>query len=166
MPTRVAACNARPPSRRVAFIITSITVIRTICRAGPGQNEFQRSTPGITALLARNETHPGHAPHLCLQLAEAGSSTVACVFRWPSRRGMGTRLRSQVGPANDPRQQRRAVARRVVCHHRTILSADPWADHVPVPSFIVRPAHGVHPARYILVPTPGRTVRNCHSARA
>src|SRR6202162_5258306 len=22
-----------------------------------------------------------------------------------------------------------------LCHHRTILSADPWPDHVPVPSF-------------------------------
>jgi hypothetical protein len=22
-----------------------------------------------------------------------------------------------------------------VCHHRTILSADPWSDEVPVPSF-------------------------------
>jgi hypothetical protein len=21
------------------------------------------------------------------------------------------------------------------CHHRTIMSADPWPDHVPVPSF-------------------------------
>jgi hypothetical protein len=21
------------------------------------------------------------------------------------------------------------------CHHRTILSADPWPDHVPVPAF-------------------------------
>jgi hypothetical protein len=21
------------------------------------------------------------------------------------------------------------------CHHRAILSADPWPDHVPVPSF-------------------------------
>jgi hypothetical protein len=27
------------------------------------------------------------------------------------------------------------------CHHRTILSADPWPDHVP----IVWAAHGVHP---------------------
>ena len=41
---------------------------------------------------------------------------------------------------DDPRQharQRRAVARRVCwqCHHRAILSADPWPDHVPVPSF-------------------------------
>ena len=22
-----------------------------------------------------------------------------------------------------------------LCHHRAILSADPWPDHVPVPSF-------------------------------
>jgi hypothetical protein len=22
-----------------------------------------------------------------------------------------------------------------LCHHRTILSADPWPDHVPVPMF-------------------------------
>jgi hypothetical protein len=31
------------------------------------------------------------------------------------------------------------------CHHRATLSADPWPDHVPVPS----PAHGVHPVRII-----------------
>jgi hypothetical protein len=28
------------------------------------------------------------------------------------------------------------------CHHRAILSADPWPDHAPVP---IRSAHGVHP---------------------
>jgi hypothetical protein len=41
------------------------------------------------------------------------------------------------------------------CHHRTILSADPWPDDVPVPAFGPR-----------MVCTPGRTGRNSHSARA
>jgi hypothetical protein len=37
-----------------------------------------------------------------------------------------------------PRQharQRRAVVSCWRCHHRAILSADPWPDHVPVPTF-------------------------------
>jgi hypothetical protein len=73
-------------------------------------------------------------------------------FRPPSRRSIlaGTRPRS---PAGDPMTlgNRRANGVRSldvscwVCHHRAILSADPWPDHVPVPSF---GPHGEHPLRH------------------
>jgi hypothetical protein len=33
-----------------------------------------------------------------------------------------------------------------LCHHRAILSADRWPDHLPVPSF--GPPHGLHPLRH------------------
>jgi hypothetical protein len=54
--------------------------------------------------------------------------------------GMSTRPRS---PAGDPMTLGNMRANDVrsfdvscwQCHHRTILSADPWPDHVPVPAF-------------------------------
>jgi hypothetical protein len=57
--------------------------------------------------------------------------------------GMGTRPRSQAGPpmtlgnmrANDVRSLDVSCWQ---CHHRAILSADPWPDHVPVPTFGAR----------------------------
>jgi hypothetical protein len=47
---------------------------------------------------------------------------------------------------DDPRQHARNGVRSLdvscwQCHHRAILSADPWPDHVPVPSF--GPSHAV-----------------------
>jgi hypothetical protein len=42
-----------------------------------------------------------------------------------------------------------------LCHHRAILSADPWLDHVPVPTF--GPRMVMHQVRASSVPTPGRT---------
>jgi hypothetical protein len=41
-----------------------------------------------------------------------------------------------------------------LCHHRAILSADPWPDHVAMPAFGPRM---VAPAVASSVPTPGRT---------
>jgi len=42
------------------------------------------------------------------------------------------------------------------CHHRAILSADPWPDHMPVPAF--GPRMGA-PGAASSVPTLGRTAR-------
>jgi hypothetical protein len=40
------------------------------------------------------------------------------------------------GTADDPRQRLRSLDVCCwQCHHRAILSADPWPDHVPVPAF-------------------------------
>jgi hypothetical protein len=50
------------------------------------------------------------------------------------------------------------------CHHRAILSADPWPDDVPVPSFgprMVCARAAASPA-----PTRGRTGRSSRRARA
>jgi hypothetical protein len=57
-----------------------------------------------------------------------------------SSTGMSKRPRS---PAGDPMTLGNMRANGVrsldvlcwQCHHRTIMSADPWPDHVPVPSF-------------------------------
>jgi len=43
------------------------------------------------------------------------------------------------------------------CHHRAILSADPWPDHVPVPSFGPRM---VCTRCGIIAPTCGRIGKN------
>jgi hypothetical protein len=37
------------------------------------------------------------------------------------------------------------------CHHRAILSADPWPDHMPVPAFGPR---GMHPVWHHRVRMP------------
>jgi hypothetical protein len=42
--------------------------------------------------------------------------------------------------ANDPRQHARQGVRLLAmscwqCHHQAVLSADPWSDDVPVPTF-------------------------------
>jgi hypothetical protein len=54
--------------------------------------------------------------------------------------GMGTRPRSAAGDPMTLGNMRANGVRSLdvscwQCHHRTILSADPWPDHVPVPSF-------------------------------
>jgi hypothetical protein len=54
--------------------------------------------------------------------------------------GMSTRPRSQAGPPMTLGNIRANGVRSLavsswLCHHRTILSADPWPDHVPVPAF-------------------------------
>ena len=54
--------------------------------------------------------------------------------------GMSTRLRSQAGDPMTLGNMRANGVRSLdvsclKCHHRTILSADLWPDHVPVPSF-------------------------------
>jgi len=49
---------------------------------------------------------------------------------------MSTRARSQPGPPMTLGNMRANGVRSLdVCHHRAILSADLWPDHVPVPSF-------------------------------
>jgi hypothetical protein len=53
---------------------------------------------------------------------------------------MGTRSRSQAEPPMTLGNMRANGMRSLAvscwqCHHRTILSADPWSNHVPVPSF-------------------------------
>jgi hypothetical protein len=53
---------------------------------------------------------------------------------------MSTRPRSQAGPPMTLGNTRANGVRSLdvscwQCHHRTILSADPWSDHVPMPSF-------------------------------
>src|ERR1700675_1932974 len=53
---------------------------------------------------------------------------------------MGTRPRSAAGDPMTLGNMRANGVRSLdvscwQCHHRTILSADPWPDHVPVPSF-------------------------------
>jgi hypothetical protein len=73
--------------------------------------------------------------------------------------GMSTRPRS---PANPPMTLGNMRANGVrsldvccwQCHHRAVLSADNWPDHVPVPTF--GPAWSA-PAAESSVPTPGRT---------
>jgi hypothetical protein len=49
------------------------------------------------------------------------------------------------------------------CHHRTILSADPWPDHVPVPTF---GRAWCAAAAESSVPMPGRTGGNSRRGRA
>jgi hypothetical protein len=54
--------------------------------------------------------------------------------------GMTTRPRSQAGPPMTLGNMRANGVRSLdvccrLCHHRAILSADPWHDDVPVPSF-------------------------------
>ena len=53
---------------------------------------------------------------------------------------MSTRPRSQAGPPMTLGNMRANGVRSLdvccwLCHHRAILSTDPWPDHVPVPSF-------------------------------
>jgi hypothetical protein len=53
---------------------------------------------------------------------------------------MSTRPRSQAGDPMTLGNMRANGVRSLdvsywQCHHRAILSADPWPDHVPVPSF-------------------------------
>jgi hypothetical protein len=54
--------------------------------------------------------------------------------------GMSTRPRSEAGPPMTLGNMRANGVRSLdvscwQCHHRTILSADPWPDHLPVPTF-------------------------------
>jgi hypothetical protein len=65
-------------------------------------------------------------------------------FRPLSRRdilpGMSTRPRSQPGPPMTLGNMGANGVRSLdvccwLCHHRAILSADPWSDDIPVPSF-------------------------------
>jgi hypothetical protein len=54
--------------------------------------------------------------------------------------GMSTRPRSQAGPPMTLGNMRANGVRSLdvccwQCHHRAILNADPWPDHVPVPTF-------------------------------
>jgi hypothetical protein len=127
MPTPVAARNARPPCRRAAFTITSTTVIRTICRAGPGRNELQRSTPGITALLARNERTPA-TPHIRAfsQLRRAlPPSRALFPTAQPTLEGMGARLAPPMTLGNMRENDVRSLAIYCwICHHEAVLSAD------------------------------------------
>jgi hypothetical protein len=54
--------------------------------------------------------------------------------------GMSTRPRSQAGDPMTLGNMRANGVRSLdvscwQCHHRTFMSADPWPDHMPVPSF-------------------------------
>jgi hypothetical protein len=54
--------------------------------------------------------------------------------------GMGTRPRSSAGDPMTLGNMRANGVRSLdvscwQCHHRAIMSADPWPDHVPVPAF-------------------------------
>jgi hypothetical protein len=59
---------------------------------------------------------------------------------WYPPRHEHTRPRSQAGPPMTLGNMRANGVRSLdvccwLCHHRAILSADPWPDHVPVPMF-------------------------------
>jgi hypothetical protein len=78
--------------------------------------------PGSRALQRRPVPDAGAAD----RPADAVSST-----------GMGTRPRSQAGAPMTLGNMRANGVRSLdvccwLCHHRAILSADPWPDHVPV----------------------------------
>jgi hypothetical protein len=84
---------------------------------------------------------------VCLPRSAAVSLTAKpapAAFRPPRRRGilagMSKRPRSEVGQPMSLGNMRANGVRSLdvscwQCHHRTILRADPWPDHVPVPSF-------------------------------
>jgi len=67
-----------------------------------------------------------------------GSFPTAQPTRYPPRHDHTTTIPGRA--ANDTGQQRANGVRSLdvccwQCHHRAILSADPWPDHVPVPAF-------------------------------
>jgi hypothetical protein len=85
------------------------------------------------------------------QLRGSDRSGARPAFRPPTRRGiltgMSTRPRSTAGPPMTLGNMRANGVRSLdvschLCHHEAVLSADPWPDHVPVPSFGPR-----HPLR-------------------
>jgi hypothetical protein len=77
--------------------------------------------------------------------------------------GMSTRPRSQAGDPMTLGNMRANGARSVdvscwECHHRAILSAAPWSDDVPVPSF--GPRNGLHPMWHHRRGCPARLTRS------
>jgi hypothetical protein len=85
-------------------------------------------------------------------------------FRPPRRRGilpgMSTRPRSQAGPPMTLGNMRANGVRSLavschLCHHQAVLSADPWPDHVAVPS-----AYSSRAAARCACSVPERVSRN------
>jgi hypothetical protein len=109
--------------------------------AALGQSETPNHVSDGGSFRRKRPWRPMPARH---QLRGSDRSRARPAFRRPGRRGilsgMSTRPRSEAGPPMTLGNMRANGVRSLTvscwqCHHRAVLSADPWPDHVPVPSF-------------------------------